>query len=996
MTNPGDDVTATNTMLAAVPSPAAGALVGGKYRLLEVLGRGGMGIVYKAEDAKLHRLVALKFLPAEHVSTLEARERFFMEARAAAALSHPHICTIHDVHDEGETPFIAMECVEGQTLRALIKEQPLATTEAVEFAIQIGEALAGAHEKGIIHRDIKSANIMVTGPATGSPNQVKVMDFGLAKVKGETLHTREGTTLGTAAYMSPEQARGETVDHRTDLWSLGVVLYEMLSGKLPFTGDRNASILYAVVHEEPKPLKDVQPGIPAELEHVVGRALKRDAAKRYQAAGDIVRDLKQYRDGVKAEELGALTPRALLLGVLKPRIAIPTAACLIALAAAGAWFLHRQSKIRWAREQALPEIARLERNQEIGGANMFKAYALAKEAEKYIPGDPALVRLTDVCSVEVNFTTTPQDASVYVKEYSASDDQWQYLGVSPIQKIRLPRGFFCWKLQKEGYETVLAASLSGYSYGPGYKIQRTLDPQGKIPPGMVRVQRTDTVDGPVGDFFIDKYEVTNKQYKQFVDAGGYRDRKYWKQKFAEGARELTWEEVVAKLVDQTGRPGPSTWQAGDYPKGQDDYPVSGVSWYESAAFAEYAGKTLPTVRHWETALGLAPNFGRSRMVRLSNFSGDGPAAVGSHRGMSAYGAFDMAGNVHEWCWNATRDGRVVRGGAWNDATYMAGNVSQAPPLDRSPRNGFRCAIYIDPAKDSPRLLATFEPATVDFYKQAPASDAVFQVYAEQFSYDKHDLNPRVESLSQSSDWVQERIVVDTAYGDEKLPMHLFLPRQASPPYQTVIYFPGTGSVLQPPPSRDLEHWREFEQNLAFLVKNGRAVLYPIYKGTFERRQDALTPITGGAPTRQFTEYMIQLVKDFRTSVDYLETRPEIDSRKLAFLGFSWGSQISPVILAVDDRVKTSVLLIGGLVSRSRPEVLPINYVTRVKIPTLMLNGRYDMTFPFESSAKPLFDLLGTPAKDKVQKVYDSDHFVPQNELVKETLAWLDRYLGPVK
>jgi dienelactone hydrolase len=561
--------------------------------------------------------------------------------------------------------------------------------------------------------------------------------------------------------------------------------------------------------------------------------------------------------------------------------------------------------------------------------------------------------------------------------------------------MRLPRGLFCWRLQKEGYETVQAAESTGYGYGPGYSLHRTLDPQSKIPPGMVRVLGANTADGPVGDFFIDQYEVTNKQYKQFVDAGGYRDRKYWEQTFAKEGKELPWQAGMAELVDQTSRPGPATWQAGDYPKGQDDYPVSGVSWYEAVAYAKYAGKTLPTSQHWEVAAGFTRGS-RPRVARLSNFKGEGPAPVGSYRGMTAFGAFDMAGNVREWCWNTTREGRVLRGGAWNDAIYMLGNVSQAPAFDRSPRNGFRCAVYIDPAKIPAKVLAPFEPTGVDFYKQVAASDAVFQVYADQFSYDKKELNPRIATGSTNSDWVQERIVVDAAYGGEKLPMYLFLPKNASPPYQTVIYFPGSGSVISPPPSKDIEHWREFEMNLLFLVKNGRAVLYPIYKGTFERREDAIVPIHTGAPTRQYTEFQIQIVKDFRTCVDYLETRPDIDSKKLAFLGFSWGSELAPVVLAVESRVRTAVLMIGGLVARGRPEASPINYVTRVKIPILMLNGRYDMQFPFEANAKPLFDLLGTPAKDKVQKVYDSDHFVPQNELVKETLAWLDRYLGPAK
>ena len=254
----------------------SGAVLAGKYRIVEIVGRGGMGVVYKAEDTKLHRLVALKFLPSEMARNQAARERFVVEARAAAALSHPNICTIHEIHDEEETPFIEMEYIEGRTLKKRIREYPLGVSEVVDLAIQVAEALEEAHRRGIIHRDIKSSNIMVT-----DRGQAKVMDFGLAEVAGETLHTREGSTLGTVAYMSPEQARGEQVDQRTDLWSFGVVLYEMLSGRMPFTGDKDASILYSVVHEEAKSLKDVCPGLSSEVQQIVNRALKKDVKARY-------------------------------------------------------------------------------------------------------------------------------------------------------------------------------------------------------------------------------------------------------------------------------------------------------------------------------------------------------------------------------------------------------------------------------------------------------------------------------------------------------------------------------------------------------------------------------------------------------------------------------------------------------------------------------------------------------------------------------------------
>jgi predicted esterase len=181
-----------------------------------------------------------------------------------------------------------------------------------------------------------------------------------------------------------------------------------------------------------------------------------------------------------------------------------------------------------------------------------------------------------------------------------------------------------------------------------------------------------------------------------------------------------------------------------------------------------------------------------------------------------------------------------------------------------------------------------------------------------------------------------------------------------------------------------------------LVKSGRAVMFPIYKGTFERKSDALLGIQAGANTRQYTEYFIKVVKDFRRSVDYLETRSDIDLQKLAYLGFSWGGIYGALIPAIEDRLKVSILNSGGMWGNTRPEVDGINYVNRIKIPTLMLNGRYDMTFPFELTVKPMFDLLGTPAADKRLILYDTDHIIPLTEYIKESLAWLDKYLGPVK
>ena len=226
----------------------------------------------------------------------------------------------------------------------------------------------------------------------------------------------------------------------------------------------------------------------------------------------------------------------------------------------------------------------------------------------------------------------------------------------------------------------------------------------------------------------------------------------------------------------------------------------------------------------------------------SNFGGKGPERVGSHPAITAYGVYDMGGNVREWCSNEIKAGRLIRGGAWNDIPYMFGNNSQAIAFDRSPKNGFRCVVYVHPEEIPKSILDPIEfGESPDLYKQEPAPDAVFQVYKEQYSYDKSDLDARVEARDETSkDWIKEKITFAAAYDNERMFAYLFLPKNALPPYQTVIYFPGSGSAAQRS-SQNLETYSEFRWLLP-LIKSGRAVIYPMYKGTFERGSDALHEI----------------------------------------------------------------------------------------------------------------------------------------------------------
>jgi TolB-like protein/predicted Ser/Thr protein kinase len=303
-----EDIFMTKTLITPVEVMQKGSPIAGRYQILEELGRGGMGVVYKAEDTKLKRTVALKFLPPELTHIPDVKERFMREAQAAAALDHPNICTVYEFDEAEEKTYISMAYIEGQSLKKKIKSDPLELEEALRIATQVAEGMQIAHKKGIIHRDIKSANIMVT-----EDNQAKIMDFGLARMTGTTLLTQEGAAMGTIAYMSPEQARGKEVDHRTDIWSFGVVLYEMLTGELPFKGEHEQAVVYSIRKDKPKPITEVNTEIPQSIEQVVEKALEKDADKRYQQVDELLDDLKSISAGIVPEEIKARLRKAKLL-----------------------------------------------------------------------------------------------------------------------------------------------------------------------------------------------------------------------------------------------------------------------------------------------------------------------------------------------------------------------------------------------------------------------------------------------------------------------------------------------------------------------------------------------------------------------------------------------------------------------------------------------------------------------------------------------------------
>ena len=984
-------------LAAKLREPAASSIVGrtiGRYRVLERVASGGMGAVYKAVDARLGRTVALKFLHPSLGADDRGAERFRLEARAVAALEHPNICTVHEIGetDDGQL-YLVMPLYDGETLERRIARGPLPVAEAVSFAVQIAHGLSKAHARGIVHRDIKPSNLFVTDDGV-----VKILDFGIAKLAGVTLTGTAAGPLGTAAYMSPEQLCGAHVDQRTDLWSLGVVLYEMLTGAHPFRSGGDAAVLQAILHAEPEPLATRRPDVPEPLVRVVERVLRKDPDQRYESADELLADLGAPPTPAPSWRRRR-SPRAWVRArVLARRFGtsvLAIVALAVVLGATAIWYAGRDDDARWLADEALPRIEKF-----LDVADFESAYTLAKTIERRAPTRRELAELWPRLSWRVTITSEPQGAKVFRQAYGATTDRWEELGRTPVTNIRFPYGLSRLRFELDGHRPMLRAlggahlnwaeltSVDADMLLVGPSTYR-LDRAETLPPDMVRVPGEKvTVGGAkidVRDFLLGRHEVTNAEFRRFVDAGGYRRWELWDPVVAQG-KPVAWEDAMRRFVDRTGRPGPSTWEAGDFPEGHDAYPVSGVSWYEAAAYARFVGRELPTAHHWQSALA---NSMFPWLLPASNFGGQGPRPVTASRAMTHVGAFDMTGNVREWTASAIDAERIILGGSWNDPYYIAGTSdASAPPEDRSVTNGFRVAITRDEPAVAARLRAPIGSRTTVSTAAAlqPVSDAVFAAYGRVFDYQRRPLNASVDSVTRTRIWTRERVQFDAGYGGERMLLYLYLPTTGTPPYQTVVYWPGWDTFALD----DIDLY--FAKQLDFIVKSGRAVAFPIYKGTFERKVGDVRR-RAEFNTAEYRDNAIEGVKDLRRTIDYLETRREIDARSIALFGYSWGGVNGPLALAHEPRLRAAVIEVALLPPMSAtPEVDPVNALPRVRQPTLVLSGEFDPMVPV-ANAKRYFALLGAPATDKRHVIAIGGHFIPRELLIRETLDWLDARLG---
>jgi eukaryotic-like serine/threonine-protein kinase len=649
-----------------------------------------------------------------------------------------------------------------------------------------------------------------------------------------------------------------------------------------------------------------------------------------------------------------------------------------------------------ARNDLLPAIQAMAATMVRSNRQIFD---MAVEAQKRLPNDPTLAKLWPSIATTVSIETEPAGAEVFWKDYDTPAADWRSAGVTPFKDVRVPRDYLRLEVRKPGYQTI---ELAAPSFGLGIRpivAHLRMDPIGSLPENMVRIPKSTTEMQIIGiekygprdvpEFLIDKYEVTNKQFKAFVDAGGYSNQAYWTVPILDAGKVIPLTAALTKFTDRTGRQGPATWEAGSYPDGTENHPVTGLSWYEAAAFAAFAHKQLPTVFHWAA---VADTSRSEFLLPLSNFSGKSTSVVGSLAGFSTFGVYDLAGNAREWTFNQSGESNqhFILGGGWTDPSYAFNDSFTQPALDRSESNGFRC---IKALADDSSLAALRQSISMDFRdyaREKPVNDLTFAGFSRQFVYDKTELKATTEKTIETDAWKAEVVSIDAGYNSERLVLYVFLPKTYTAPLQPVVFFSGSNGF----------HESKFDptlinNRLLFIIKSGRALIIPINKGTYERQDDLKSDLQD--LTVRYKDHVIMWAKEYSRTIDYLEGRKDMRADKVAYLGISWGGFMGGIIPAVEKRIKVVVLNVGGMaMQKALPEADQINYLPRVTQPVLMLNGKYDMYFPVELSQKPMFRLLGTPQDRKKMLVYESGHLVPATEFIKETLAWFDTYLGPTR
>lgn len=642
--------------------------------------------------------------------------------------------------------------------------------------------------------------------------------------------------------------------------------------------------------------------------------------------------------------------------------------------------------------QKLPEIVNAYDNNELD-----IVFAETKKLLDAGNTNPVIKSYYDKVTMPVSIFSEPKNIEVSFKRIKDSINNWYFLGKTPLNNIRVPNETleYKFKTKESSYtEFVHAYTLSNNLNNFILPKQVVLIKDHVMFLGGKKALNYPGVDHlpeiKIGPYSMAKFEVTNKDFKEFMDAEGYSRPEYWDFPYNLDGKELTFKETIKTFLDKYGQFGPVDWSYGSYPVGQENFPVTGISWFEARAYAKYKGLSLPNLYQWANAARLQS---ASSFVPNSNFSKNQLVEVGSMDSQNPNLLYDIAGNAREWIINSveeTHSKKGILGGGFKDDPYYFNDYFGQNVLDRSISNGMRLVKNLESysvINSSPESIISI--ATRDFMNEKPVSDDVFEIFKEQFNYADKPLNAKITTEKISSGTIKaDRYEITSPYEENgMLPGYIFYDSAYTKPLKPIIFFPGSNAIHL----TNVDYMIKSNLNsFRYLMSEGYALFLPIYLSTYERADELKSDYPNESSS--YKEHVIKWGQDYKRTIDYIITRKDMDASNLTYFGVSWGGYMANTLLAIDDRVKSATLYVAGLTfQKSKKEVEAYHYTQRINMPVLMLNGEFDQFFPLETSQIPMFKLLGTKEEDKEHYVSKTGHYVPKAVLIKKHLSWLKKY-----